>query len=279
MINYIKYELYRIRKNKGFYIIIVVLFAFSAAMPILYKSCRSAIIEIGKVSYEEEGMDNSLIPMFHGKWYLEDFSPDMTDFVAESITHRLPLIAFLIFMILLIGSEFTSGYIKSVITNIKKWQIATAHFIIGAFVAFLFMLVQIVSGIVSYKIMYPDGAVRNITHFFELIGLELLLYVAYITLLQVFIYLMLSPFVSTILAVFEGVSGSATIVMFANIMIQEYFGAKYFTLDKYTPVSNILLAGSHIGTSQMTVAAVSGLVVLIVCYILNIVILSKREIK
>lgn len=279
MINYIKYELYRIRKNKGFYIILIALFIFSAAMPILYKSCRSTIIKSGEALYDEAEMDNSLIPMFHGKWYFEDFSPDMTDFVAESIAHRLPLIAFLIFMIMLIGSEFTSGYIKSVITNTRKWQIATAHFIIGVFVAFLFLLVQIVSGIVSYKIVYPDGAVRNISHFFELIGLEFLLYVAYITLLQVFIYLMMSPFLSTILAVIEGVSGSAIIAMFANIMIQEYFGAKHFTLDKYTPVSNILLAGSHIGTSQMTVAAVSGLVVLIVCYILNIVILSKREIK
>lgn len=275
----IKLELYRLRRNKYPWIILIL----SSLMII-------GSVYMTKVDYhyyinDKASLENLKINFTQINWgiYVGSVIPDwldlgyipITELFMRNIQSKILLMFQTVFIVMYIGDELKSSFLK----NINQVFPKKIELILGkvAIICVYTLAIFITNFIImSLSFYFMEGYLKftEIGIFIKYILTEYLLYITYSIIIMFLAYLIRNSAVTLIIGLLE----SAGILQIIDTIIHQISGNFSSSIMKYLISGNIVLLSINSSSSIYLRVAILSIVYFVIMIILNTVILSKRDI-
>lgn len=275
----IKLELYRLRRNKYPWIILIL----SSLMII-------GSVYMTKVDYhyyinDKASLENLKINFTQINWgiYVGSVIPDwldlgyipITELFMRNIQSKILLMFQTIFIVMYIGDELKSSFLKNINQNFpKKIELILGKVIIICIYTFAIFITSFIIMSLSFYIMEGYLKFTETGIFIKYILEEYLLYITYSSVIMFLAYLIRNSAVTLIIGLLE----SAGILQIFDTIIHQISGNFSSSIMKYLISGNIVLLSINSSSSIYLRVAILSIVYLVIMIILNTVILSKRDI-
>lgn len=275
----IKLELYRLRRNKYPWIILIL----SSLMII-------GSVYMTKVDYhyyinDKASLENLKINFTQINWgiYVGSVIPDwldlgyipITELFMRNIQSKILLMFQTIFIVMYIGDELKSSFLKNINQNFpKKIELILGKVIIICIYTFAIFITSFIIMSLSFYIMEGYLKFTETGIFIKYILAEYLLYITYSIVIMFLAYLIRNSAVTLIIGLLE----SAGILQIFDTIIHQISGNFSSSIMKYLISGNIVLLSINSSSSIYLRVAILSIVYLVIMIILNTVILSKRDI-
>lgn len=275
----IKLELYRLRKNKYPWIILIL----SSLMII-------GSVYMTKVDYhyyinDKASLENLKINFTQINWgiYVGSVIPDwldlgyipITELFMRNIQSKILLMFQTVFIVIYIGDELKSSFLKNINQNFpKKIELILGKVIIICIYTFAIFITSFIIMSLSFYIMEGYLKFTDIGIFIKYILAEYLLYIIYSIVIMFLAYLIRNSAVTLIIGLLE----SAGILQIIDTIIHQISGNFSSSIMKYLISGNIVLLSIDSSDSIYLRVAILSIIYLVIMIILNTVILSKRDI-
>ena len=275
----IKLELYRLRRNKYPWIILIL----SSLMII-------GSVYMTKVDYhyyinDKAALENLKINFTQINWgiYVGSVIPDwldlgyipITELFMRNIQSKILLMFQTIFIVMYIGDELKSSFLKNINQNFpKKIELILGKVIIICIYTFAIFITSFIIMSLSFYIMEGYLKFTETGIFIKYILAEYLLYITYSIIIMFLAYLIRNSAVTLIIGLLE----SAGILQIFDTIIHQISGNFSSSIMKYLISGNIVLLSINSSSSIYLRVAILSIVYLVIMIILNTVILSKRDI-
>lgn len=275
----IKLELYRLRRNKYPWIILIL----SSLMII-------GSVYMTKVDYhyyinDKAALENLKINFTQINWgiYVGSVIPDwldlgyipITELFMRNIQSKILLMFQTVFIVMYIGDELKSSFLK----NINQVFSKKIELILGkvAIICVYTLAIFITNFIImSLSFYFMEGYLKftEIGIFIKYILTEYLLYITYSIIIMFLAYLIRNSAVTLIIGLLE----SAGILQIIDTIFHQISGNLSFSIMNYLISGNIVLLSIDSSDSIYLRVTLLSVIYLIIMIILNTVILSKRDI-
>lgn len=275
----IKLELYRLRRNKYPWIILVL----SSLMII-------GSVYMTKVDYhyyinDKAALENLKINFTQINWgiYVGSVIPDwldlgyipITELFMRNIQSKILLMFQTVFIVMYIGDELKSSFLK----NINQVFPKKIELILGkvAIICVYTLAIFITNFIImSLSFYFMEGYLKftEIGIFIKYILTEYLLYITYSIIIMFLAYLIKNSAVTLIIGLLE----SAGILQIIDTIFHQISGNLSFSIMNYLISGNIVLLSIDSSDSIYLRVTLLSIIYLIIMIILNTMILSKRDI-
>ena len=275
----IKLELYRLRRNKYPWIILIL----SSLMII-------GSVYMTKVDYhyyinDKAALENLKINFTQINWgiYVGSVIPDwldlgyipITELFMRNIQSKILLMFQTIFIVMYIGDELKSSFLKNINQNFpKKIELILGKVIIICIYTFAIFITSFIIMSLSFYIMEGYLKFTETGIFIKYILAEYLLYITYSIVIMFLAYLIRNSAVTLIIGLLE----SAGILQIFDTIIHQISGNLSFSIMNYLISGNIVLLSIDSSDSIYLRVTLLSVIYLIIMIILNTVILSKRDI-
>ena len=275
----IKLELYRLRKNKYPWIILIL----SSLMII-------GSVYMTKVDYhyyinDKAALENLKINFTQINWgiYVGSVIPDwldlgyipITELFMRNIQSKILLMFQTVFIVMYIGDELKSSFLKNINQVFPKKIDLTLGKV--AIVCVYTLAIFITSFIImSLSFYFMEGYLKftEIGIFIKYILTEYLLYITYSIIIMFLAYLIRNSAVTLIIGLLE----SAGILQIIDTIFHQISGNLSFSVMNYLISGNIVLLSIDSSDSIYLRVTLLSIIYLIIMIILNTMILSKRDI-
>lgn len=275
----IKLELYRLRRNKYPWIILIL----SSLMII-------GSVYMTKVDYhyyinDKAALENLKINFTQINWgiYVGSVIPDwldlgyipITELFMRNIQSKILLMFQTVFIVMYIGDELKSSFLK----NINQVFPKKIELILGkvAIICVYTLAIFITNFIImSLSFYFMEGYLKftEIGIFIKYILTEYLLYITYSIIIMFLAYLIKNSAVTLIIGLLE----SAGILQIFDTIIHQISGNVSSSIMKYLISGNIVLLSIDSSDSIYLRVTLLSIIYLVIMIILNTMILSKRDI-
>ena len=275
----IKLELYRLRRNKYPWIILIL----SSLMII-------GSVYMTKVDYhyyinDKAALENLKINFTQINWgiYVGSVIPDwldlgyipITELFMRNIQSKILLMFQTVFIVMYIGDELKSSFLKNINQNFpKKIELILGKVIIICIYTFAIFITSFIIMSLSFYIMEGYLKFTEIGIFIKYILTEYLLYITYSIIIMFLAYLIRNSAVTLIIGLLE----SAGILQIIDTIFHQISGNLSFSVMNYLISGNIVLLSIDSSDSIYLRVAILSIIYLVIMIILNTVILSKRDI-
>lgn len=275
----IKLELYRLRRNKYPWIILIL----SSLMII-------GSVYMTKVDYhyyinDKAALENLKINFAQINWgiYVGSVIPDwldlgyipITELFMRNIQSKILLMFQTIFIVMYIGDELKSSFLKNINQVFpRKIDLILGKVIIICIYTLAIFITSFIIMSLSFYIMEGYLKFTEIGIFIKYILAEYLLYITYSIVIMFLAYLIRNSAVTLIIGLLE----SAGILQIFDTIIHQISGDFSSSIMKYLISGNIVLLSINSSSSIYLRVAILSIVYLVIMIILNTVILSKRDI-
>ena len=275
----IKLELYRLRRNKYPWIILIL----SSLMII-------GSVYMTKVDYhyyinDKAALENLKINFTQINWgiYVGSVIPDwldlgyipITELFMRNIQSKILLMFQTVFIVMYIGDELKSSFLKNINQNFpKKIELILGKVAIICVYTLAIFITNFI--IMSLSFYFMEGYLKftEIGIFIKYILTEYLLYITYSIIIMFLAYLIRNSAVTLIIGLLE----SAGILQIIDTIIHQISGNFSYSIMKYLISGNIVLLSINSSSSIYLRVAILSIIYLVIMIILNTVILSKRDI-
>ncbi|URN40824.1 ABC transporter permease [Peptoniphilus genitalis] len=275
----IKLELYRLRRNKYPWIILIL----SSLMII-------GSVYMTKVDYhyyinDKAALENLKINFTQINWgiYVGSVIPDwldlgyipITELFMRNIQSKILLMFQTVFIVMYIGDEIKSSFLKNINQVFQKKIELTLGKV--AIICVYTLAIFITSFIImSLSFYFMEGYLKftEIGIFIKYILTEYLLYITYSIIIMFLAYLIRNSAVTLIIGLLE----SAGILQIIDTIFHQISGNLSFSIMNYLISGNIVLLSIDSSDSIYLRVTLLSIIYLIIMIILNIMILSKRDI-
>lgn len=275
----IKLELYRLRRNKYPWIILIL----SSLMII-------GSVYMTKVDYhyyinDKAALENLKINFTQINWgiYVGSVIPDwldlgyipITELFMRNIQSKILLMFQTVFIVMYIGDELKSSFLKNINQVFpKKLELSLGKVAIICVYTLAIFITSFI--IMSLSFYFMEGYLKftEIGIFIKYILTEYLLYITYSIIIMFLAYLIKNSAVTLIIGLLE----SAGILQIFDTIIHQISGNFSSSIMKYLISGNIVLLSIDSSSSIYLRVAILSIVYLVIMIILNTVILSKRDI-
>lgn len=275
----IKLELYRLRRNKYPWIILIL----SSLMII-------GSVYMTKVDYhyyinDKAALENLKINFTQINWgiYVGSVIPDwldlgyipITELFMRNIQSKILLMFQTVFIVMYIGDELKSSFLKNINQVFpKKIEITLGKVAIICVYTLAIFITSFI--IMSLSFYFMEGYLKftEIGIFIKYILAEYLLYITYSIIIMFLAYLIRNSAVTLIIGLLE----SAGILQIIDTIIHQISGNFSSSIMKYLISGNIVLLSIDSSDSIYLRVAILSIIYLVIMIILNTVILSKRDI-
>ena len=275
----IKLELYRLRRNKYPWIILIL----SSLMII-------GSVYMTKVDYhyyinDKAALENLKINFTQINWgiYVGSVIPDwldlgyipITELFMRNIQSKILLMFQTVFIVMYIGDELKSSFLKNINQVFpKKIELTLGKVAIICVYTLAIFITSFI--IMSLSFYFMEGYLKftEIGIFIKYILAEYLLYITYSIIIMFFAYLIRNSAVTLIIGLLE----SAGILQIIDTIFHQISGNLSFSIMNYLISGNIVLLSIDSSNSIYLRVAILSIVYLVIMIILNTVILSKRDI-
>lgn len=275
----IKLELYRLRRNKYPWIILIL----SSLMII-------GSVYMTKVDYhyyinDKAALENLKKNFTQINWgiYVGSVIPDwldlgyipITELFMRNIQSKILLMFQTIFIVMYIGDELKSSFLKNINQNFpKKIELILGKVIIICIYTFAIFITSFIIMSLSFYIMEGYLKFTETGIFIKYILAEYLLYITYSIVIMFLAYLIRNSAVTLIIGLLE----SAGILQIFDTIIHQISGNFSSSIMKYLISGNIVLLSIDSSDSIYLRVTLLSIIYLIIMIILNTMILSKRDI-
>ena len=275
----IKLELYRLRRNKYPWIILIL----SSLMII-------GSVYMTKVDYhyyinDKAALENLKINFTQINWgiYVGSVIPDwldlgyipITELFMRNIQSKILLMFQTVFIVMYIGDELKSSFLKNINQVFpKKIELTLGKVAIICVYTLAIFITNFI--IMSLSFYFMEGYLKftEIGIFIKYILTEYLLYITYSIIIMFLAYLIRNSAVTLIIGLLE----SAGILQIFDTIIHQISGNFSSSIMKYLISGNIVLLSIDSSDSIYLRVAILSIIYLVIMIILNTVILSKRDI-
>ena len=275
----IKLELYRLRKNKYPWIILIL----SSLMII-------GSVYMTKVDYhyyinDKASLENLKINFTQINWgiYVGSVIPDwldlgyipITELFMRNIQSKILLMFQTVFIVMYIGDELKSSFLKNINQVFpKKIELTLGKVAIICVYTLAIFITSFI--IMSLSFYFMEGYLKftEIGIFIKYILAEYVLYITYSIVIMFLAYLIRNSAVTLIIGLLE----SAGILQIFDTIIHQISGNFSSSIMKYLISGNIVLLSINSSSSIYLRVAILSIIYLVIMIILNTVILSKRDI-
>ena len=275
----IKLELYRLRRNKYPWIILIL----SSLMII-------GSVYMTKVDYhyyinDKAALENLKINFTQINWgiYVGSVIPDwldlgyipITELFMRNIQSKILLMFQTVFIVMYIGDELKSSFLKNINQVFpKKLELTLGKVAIICVYTLAIFITSFI--IMSLSFYFMEGYLKftEIGIFIKYILTEYLLYITYSIIIMFLAYLIRNSAVTLIIGLLE----SAGILQIFDTIIHQISGNFSSSIMKYLISGNIVLLSINSSSSIYLRVAILSIIYLVIMIILNTVILSKRDI-
>lgn len=275
----IKLELYRLRRNKYPWIILIL----SSLMII-------GSVYMTKVDYhyyinDKAALENLKINFTQINWgiYVGSVIPDwldlgyipITELFMRNIQSKILLMFQTVFIVMYIGDELKSSFLKNINQVFpKKIELTLGKVTIICVYTLAIFITNFI--IMSLSFYFMEGYLKftEIGIFIKYILTEYLLYITYSIIIMFLAYLIRNSAVTLIIGLLE----SAGILQIFDTIIHQISGNFSSSIMKYLISGNIVLLSINSSSSIYLRVAILSIIYLVIMIILNTVILSKRDI-
>lgn len=275
----IKLELYRLRRNKYPWIILIL----SSLMII-------GSVYMTKVDYhyyinDKAALENLKINFTQINWgiYVGSVIPDwldlgyipITELFMRNIQSKILLMFQTVFIVMYIGDELKSSFLKNINQVFpKKIELTLGKIAIICVYTLAIFITSFI--IMSLSFYFMEGYLKftEIGIFIKYILTEYLLYITYSIIIMFLAYLIRNSAVTLIIGLLE----SAGILQIFDTIIHQISGNFSSSIMKYLISGNIVLLSINSSSSIYLRVAILSIVYLVIMIILNTMILSKRDI-
>ncbi|EMW6025501.1 ABC transporter permease [Finegoldia magna] len=275
----IKLELYRLRKNKYPWIILIL----SSLM--IIGSVYMTNVDYHYYINDKASLENLKINFTQINWgiYVGSVIPDwldlgyipITELFMRNIQSKILLMFQTVFIVIYIGDELKSSFLKNINQNFpKKIELILGKVIIICIYTFAIFITSFIIMSLSFYIMEGYLKFTDIGIFIKYIFAEYLLYITYSIVIMFLAYLIRNSAVTLIIGLLE----SAGILQIIDTIIHQISGNFSSSIMKYLISGNIVLLSIDSSDSIYLRVAILSIIYLVIMIILNTVILSKRDI-
>lgn len=275
----IKLELYRLRRNKYPWIILIL----SSLMII-------GSVYMTKVDYhyyinDKASLENLKINFTQINWgiYVGSVIPDwldlgyipITELFMRNIQSKILLMFQTVFIVMYIGDELKSSFLKNINQVFpKKIELTLGKVAIICVYTLAIFITSFI--IMSLSFYFMEGYLKftEIGIFIKYILAEYVLYITYSIVIMFLAYLIRNSAVTLIIGLLE----SAGILQIFDTIIHQISGNFSSSIMKYLISGNIVLLSINSSSSIYLRVAILSIIYLVIMIILNTVILSKRDI-
>lgn len=275
----IKLELYRLRKNKYPWIILIL----SSLMII-------GSVYMTKVDYhyyinDKAALENLKINFTQINWgiYVGSVIPDwldlgyipITELFMRNIQSKILLMFQTVFIVMYIGDELKSSFLKNINQVFpKKIELTLGKVAIVCVYTLAIFITSFI--IMSLSFYFMEGYLKftEIGIFIKYILTEYLLYITYSIIIMFLAYLIRNSAVTLIIGLLE----SAGILQIIDTIFHQISGNLSFSVMNYLISGNIVLLSIDSSDSIYLRVTLLSIIYLIIMIILNTMILSKRDI-
>ena len=275
----IKLELYRLRKNKYPWIILIL----SSLMII-------GSVYMTKVDYhyyinDKAALENLKINFTQINWgiYVGSVIPDwldlgyipITELFMRNIQSKILLMFQTVFIVMYIGDELKSSFLKNINQVFpKKIELTLGKVAIICVYTLAIFITNFI--IMSLSFYFMEGYLKftEIGIFIKYILTEYLLYITYSIIIMFLAYLIRNSAVTLIIGLLE----SAGILQIIDTIFHQISGNLSFSIMNYLISGNIVLLSIDSSDSIYLRVTLLSIIYLIIMIILNTMILSKRDI-
>lgn len=275
----IKLELYRLRRNKYPWIILIL----SSLMII-------GSVYMTKVDYhyyinDKAALENLKINFTQINWgiYVGSVIPDwldlgyipITELFMRNIQSKILLMFQTVFIVMYIGDELKSSFLKNINQVFpKKIELTLGKVTIICVYTLAIFITNFIIMSLSFYIMEGYLKFTEIGIFIKYILTEYLLYITYSIIIMFLAYLIRNSAVTLIIGLLE----SAGILQIFDTIIHQISGNFSSSIMKYLISGNIVLLSIDSSDSIYLRVTLLSIIYLIIMIILNTMILSKRDI-
>ena len=275
----IKLELYRLRSNKYPWIILIL----SSLM--IIGSVYMTKVDFHYYINDKAALENLKINFTQINWgiYVGSVIPDwldlgyipITELFMRNIQSKILLMFQTIFIVMYIGDELKSSFLKNINQNFpKKIELILGKVIIICIYTFAIFITSFIIMSLLFYIMEGYLKFTETGIFIKYILAEYLLYITYSIVIMFLAYLIRNSAVTLIIGLLE----SAGILQIFDTIIHQISGNFSSSIMKYLISGNIVLLSIDSSSSIYLRVAILSIVYLVIMIILNTVILSKRDI-
>lgn len=275
----IKLELYRLRRNKYPWIILIL----SSLMII-------GSVYMTKVDYhyyinDKAALENLKINFTQINWgiYVGSVIPDwldlgyipITELFMRNIQSKILLMFQTVFIVMYIGDELKSSFLKNINQVFpKKIELTLGKVAIICVYTLAIFITSFI--IMSLSFYFMEGYLKftEIGIFIKYILTEYLLYITYSIIIMFLAYLIRNSAVTLIIGLLE----SAGILQIIDTIFHQISGNLSFSIMNYLISGNIVLLSIDSSNSIYLRVTLLSIIYLIIMIILNTMILSKRDI-
>lgn len=275
----IKLELYRLRRNKYPWIILII----SSLMII-------GSVYMTKVDYhyyinDKAALENLKINFTQINWgiYVGSVIPDwldlgyipITELFMRNIQSKILLMFQTVFIVMYIGDELKSSFLKNINQVFpKKIELTLGKVAIICVYTLAIFITSFI--IMSLSFYFMEGYLKftEIAIFIKYILTEYLLYITYSIIIMFLAYLIRNSAVTLIIGLLE----SAGILQIIDTIFHQISGNLSFSIMNYLISGNIVLLSIDSSDSIYLRVTLLSIIYLIIMIILNTMILSKRDI-
>lgn len=275
----IKLELYRLRRNKYPWIILIL----SSLMVI-------GSVYMTKVDYhyyinDKAALENLKINFTQINWgiYVGSVIPDwldlgyipITELFMRNIQSKILLMFQTVFIVMYIGDELKSSFLKNINQVFpKKIELTLGKVAIICVYTLAIFITNFI--IMSLSFYFMEGYLKftEIGIFIKYILTEYLLYITYSIIIMFLAYLIRNSAVTLIIGLLE----SAGILQIIDTIFHQISGNLSFSIMNYLISGNIVLLSIDSSDSIYLRVTLLSIIYLIIMIILNTMILSKRDI-
>lgn len=275
----IKLELYRLRRNKYPWIILIL----SSLMII-------GSVYMTKVDYhyyinDKAALENLKINFTQINWgiYVGSVIPDwldlgyipITELFMRNIQSKILLMFQTVFIVMYIGDELKSSFLKNINQVFpKKIELTLGKVAIICVYTLAIFITSFI--IMSLSFYFMEGYLKftEIGIFIKYILAEYLLYITYSIIIMFLAYLIRNSAVTLIIGLLE----SAGILQIIDTIFHQISGNLSFSIMNYLISGNIVLLSIDSSNSIYLRVVILSIIYLIIMIILNTMILSKRDI-
>lgn len=275
----IKLELYRLRRNKYPWIILIL----SSLMII-------GSVYMTKVDYhyyinDKAALENLKLNFTQINWgiYVGSVVPDwldlgyipITELFMRNIQSKILLMFQTVFIVMYIGDELKSSFLKNINQVFpKKLELTLGKVAIICVYTLAIFITSFI--IMSLSFYFMEGYLKftEIGIFIKYILTEYLLYITYSIIIMFLAYLIRNSAVTLIIGLLE----SAGILQIIDTIFHQISGNLSFSIMNYLISGNIVLLSIDSSDSIYLRVTLLSVIYLIIMIILNTMILSKRDI-
>lgn len=275
----IKLELYRLRRNKYPWIILIL----SSLMII-------GSVYMTKVDYhyyinDKAALENLKLNFTQINWgiYVGSVIPDwldlgyipITELFMRNIQSKILLMFQTVFIVMYIGDELKSSFLKNINQVFpKKLELTLGKVAIICVYTLAIFITSFI--IMSLSFYFMEGYLKftEIGIFIKYILTEYLLYITYSIIIMFLAYLIRNSAVTLIIGLLE----SAGILQIIDTIFHQISGNLSFSIMNYLISGNIVLLSIDSSDSIYLRVTLLSVIYLIIMIILNTMILSKRDI-